>query len=187
MRDLESKERVNTRDNNVPLFVHVLSSFQSSRDALETRNSDFERGEGVVKSRNILSTFLTCFTSLSVGMDIVKGSKESYLPPPTPHNQTQPQPRSKPRRFLPLVLISLSLVSLYYQFGPTPPQHALKLRDLPGHSLMGYLTQFGSTDSKRGTLPLSSTSESTEKKHEDIYSKFLSVPSAESAKRISKS
>jgi len=138
-------------------------------------------------SLNFLISFLSHF-HFNSEMDppkLVIDSKESYLPLPTPHNPSLATTRSKPRRLVPLILISLSLLSLYHQFGPTL-HHTLDHHDHSSHPLRGYLKQFGSLPSERGNFALTS-SEAAQKKHRDIYTQFLSVPNAHHARKISES
>ncbi|GAA5890619.1 hypothetical protein JCM16303_006676 [Sporobolomyces ruberrimus] len=110
-------------------------------------------------------------------------SKESHLQPLTRPCRSS----NKLRRIgIPLVLISLSLVSLYYK--PTFPTLTFEpTRSDWNPSLGGYWRQFAASprlDPERGTLrvPLSHSHSK-----QDLLGEFLTVPSAESAREVSKS
>lgn len=143
-----------------------------------------EESEG--NSKASFLAFLVSHLVIPPRMDPEKqpiDSKESNLQPiPRPCRSS-----NKLRRIgIPLVLISLSLVSLYYK--PTFPTFTFEpTRSDWNPSLGGYWRQFAAStrlDPERGTLrvPLSHSHSK-----QDLLDEFLTVPSAESAREVSKS
>ncbi|GAA5941163.1 M28 family metallopeptidase [Sporobolomyces koalae] len=104
--------------------------------------------------------------------------KESLIVHELPVPVAQPSARASTRsRWIPITLIALSLASLSYQYGPSIPYSNLT-RSLDRHdsAVDRYVERFsGHVRDKWGNSD------------SDLVKHFLSVPSAESARRVSKS
>jgi len=118
----------------------------------------------------------------------IRDSKEAYyLPRPTPH--TLPRSRSFEHRhsrirLLISILSTLSLLSLYY-YSHTRYIHLEPFSSSSSSSLKGYLTRFGGDQyHKWGNIGHHSRPRLTE---QELIDEFLTIPSTESARKISKS
>jgi hypothetical protein len=105
----------------------------------------------------------------------IDSKRTPHLPLPTPH--TRARENGNRKRVVPFVLVSLSLLSLYYQFGPSlysPRRLPDDRRALHG----GYLNRFG-VRSESGAF--------SHDHDKGLLDKFLSIPNPESARKVSQS